>query len=71
MEDHFPLNRNLDVCPYCTRERQAPAPERRIERFREVGLPEFLAELRRNFRYEVEASASLSLEPVRAEAVAP
>ena len=81
MENQFPLNRTSDLCPYCSGasteftpsedeglragERRTPDPEQRNERSRETGLPDFLAELRRNFTFEA------SFEPVWAEAVAP
>ena len=64
----FPLNYRLDLCPHCDRPRSAAEPVRRPDPVEGAGAREgfdFLAELRRDFRYDP------GVEPAPAEAVGP
>ncbi len=63
MDDLYPLSRKLKICPYCAADRREPDPAHPFEHRRENGLADFLAELRRNFRYDA------PFEPIWAEAV--
>jgi hypothetical protein len=54
MKERFHLTRKLTVCPHCAREARGRGAGRKDERELETGLPDLLAELRRNFRYEAD-----------------
>jgi hypothetical protein len=51
----FPITRHLDTCPRCSRPRPVAVPSSKpdpVEREGAFDRSDFLAELRRNFRYD-------------------